>query len=88
MTANCKPLCSALWQLLAGTEDHFRHFDADASRFDLLERRVDLAEGRVEAYDVGRKHSLEDEISQLASGDAIEAELAKLKAKITPAKKD
>ena len=62
--------------------------DEAFARFDMLERRVDLAEGRVEAYDVGRKHSLEDEINQLAHGDAIDAELAKMKAKLTPAKKD
>ncbi len=62
--------------------------DEAFSRFDMLERRVDLAEGRVEAYDVGRKHSLEAEINQLAHGDAIDAELARMKAKLSPAKKD
>lgn len=60
-------------------------------RFDHLERRVDLAEGRVEAYDVGRKPTLEDEINALHHEDKLEQELAALKARVAaaaPAKKD
>jgi phage shock protein A len=52
------------------TEDAF-------SRFELLERRADFAEGRAEALGLG---SLEDEIDQLQASDAIDAELATMKA--------
>jgi phage shock protein A len=52
------------------TEDAF-------SRFELLERRADLAEGRADALGIG---SLEDEIAQLRSDQAIDAELEAMKA--------
>ena len=52
------------------TEDAF-------SRFELLERRADFAEGRAEALGIG---SLEDEIDQLKASEAIDAELANMKA--------
>lgn len=51
------------------------------ARFDILERRVDMAEGRVDAFDLGRKKSLEEEINELQSNDAIETELAALKSR-------
>jgi phage shock protein A len=47
------------------------------SRFELLERRADFAEGRAEALGIG---SLEDEIDQLKADEAIDAELAAMKA--------
>ena len=52
------------------TEDAF-------SRFELLERRADFAEGRAEALGIG---SLEDAIDQLKASEAIDAELANMKA--------
>lgn len=52
------------------------------SRFDLLERRVDYAEGRAEAAGMGAApKSLEEEIAELRSNDKVEAELAALKAR-------
>jgi phage shock protein A len=55
---------------------------ADAfSRFDELERRVDLAEGRAEALGMGSSvPSLEDEIAALQSSDKVDAELEAMKA--------
>lgn len=51
------------------------------SRFDMLERRVDMAEGRADALSIGQPpKSLEDEISELASSDKIEEQLAAMKA--------
>ena len=51
---------------------------ADAfAKFDLLERRADFAEGRCEALGIS---SLEDEIDQLNSSAAIDAELEAMKA--------
>ena len=51
------------------------------SRFDMLERRVDMAEGRADAMGIGgQPRSLEDEIAELQSSDKVDAELAALKA--------
>jgi phage shock protein A len=56
--------------------------DEAFSRFDMLERRVDWAEGRAEAAGMGAApKSLDEEIAELRSSDKVEAELAALKAK-------
>jgi phage shock protein A len=47
------------------------------SKFEVLERRADFAEGRAEALGMG---SLEDEIDQLRASEAIDAELEAMKA--------
>lgn len=53
------------------------------SRFEILERRVDMAEGRAEVYDLAPvPKSLEEEIAELRSNDAVAAELAELKARM------
>lgn len=56
---------------------------ADAfSRFDTLERRVDLAEGRADAAGMSGPKSLEEEIAELKSSEKVDAELAALKARL------
>jgi phage shock protein A len=55
------------------TEDAF-------SRFELLERRADFAEGRAEALGMTGPKSLEEEIAELRAADAVDAELEALKA--------
>lgn len=51
------------------------------ARFDMLERRVDLAEGRADAAGMGQgPKTLEEEIAELQSSDKVDAELAALKA--------
>ena len=53
------------------------------SRFDVLERRVDFAEGRAEAMGLGAApKSLEEEIAELKAADKVDAELAALKARL------
>jgi phage shock protein A len=52
------------------------------SRFELLERRVDFAEGRADAAGMGAQKSLEEEISELRSADKVDAELAAMKARV------
>jgi phage shock protein A len=47
------------------------------SKFEILERRADFAEGRAEALGIG---SLEDEIDQLKAADKVDAELEAMKA--------
>lgn len=55
------------------------------SRFALLERRADLAEGRAEALALSGPRDLEDEIAELRAADAVEAEFAAMKAAVTAA---
>ncbi len=51
------------------------------ARFDMLERRVDMAEGRADAAHLGSTPpTLEEEIAALKSNDKVDAELAALKA--------
>jgi phage shock protein A len=51
------------------------------SRFDRYERKIDGIEAQVESYEMGSK-SLADEISELASDEKVDDELAQLKAKM------
>ena len=62
-------------ELLNGnrTEDAF-------SRFDVLERRADFAEGRAEALGMSGPKSLEEEIADLQASDKVDAELEAMKA--------
>jgi phage shock protein A len=52
------------------------------SRFDVLERRVDFAEGRADAAGMGEPKTLEDQFSELRSSDKVDAELEALKARL------
>ncbi|MGP1353130.1 MAG: phage shock protein PspA [Parasphingopyxis sp.] len=51
------------------------------SRFEMLERHVDMAEGRADALALGngQPKTLEEEIDELETSDKIEAELAAMK---------
>ncbi|MEO7564998.1 MAG: phage shock protein PspA [Sphingomicrobium sp.] len=62
-------------ELLNGnrTEDAF-------SRFDVLERRADFAEGRADALGMTGPKSLEEEIADLRSSEQVDAELLAMKA--------
>ena len=51
------------------------------SRFDVLERRVDFAEGRADAMGLGgQPKTLDEEIAELQANERVEAELEALKA--------
>src|SRR3546814_236408 len=53
------------------------------SRFDVLERRVDMAEGRADALSLGApQKTLGGDSAELGSSEKVEAELGALKAKI------
>jgi len=57
--------------------------DEAFARFEILERRVDLAEGRAEAAAMGAApKSLEEEIAELRASDKVDAELAALKERV------
>ena len=55
------------------TEDAF-------SRFEILERRADFAEGRAEALGMSGPKSLEEEIADLKASERVDAELEAMKA--------
>ena len=51
------------------------------ARFDILERRVDMAEGRADSMGLGgAPRTLEEEIAELQASDKVDADLAALKA--------
>jgi phage shock protein A len=50
------------------------------SRFDVLERHADLAEGHADSLAIGGPRTLDDEIAELRSSDKVDAELEALKA--------
>jgi phage shock protein A len=62
-------------ELLNGgrTEDAF-------SKFEILERRADFAEGRADALGMTGPKSLEEEIAELQASESVDAELAAMKA--------
>ena len=57
--------------------------DEAFARFDVLERRVDLAEGRADALGMGAPpKTLEEEIAELRTSEKVDAELEALKAAV------
>ena len=57
------------------------------SRFDILERRADYAEGQADALALGAPpKTLEEEIAELRNEEAVDAELEALKAKLNSGK--
>jgi phage shock protein A len=61
--------------------------DEAFSRFDILERHADLAEGRADALALGAPpKTLEEEISELRNADKVDAELEALKARMSAGK--
>ena len=50
------------------------------SKFELLERRADFAEGRADALGMNGPKSLEEEIAELKASESVDAELAAMKA--------
>jgi phage shock protein A len=68
-------------ELLHGsrTEDAF-------ARFDILERRADLAEGYADAMGLTGPKSLEEEIAELKAAEKVDAELEELKAALAASK--
>ena len=52
------------------------------SKFEVLEKRADYAEGRADALSLGAIKSLEEEIAELRSEEKVDAELAAMKARV------
>ena len=62
------------------TEDAF-------SKFELLERRADFAEGRADALGMTGPKSLEEEIAELKAAESVDKELEAMKAALPARKK-
>ncbi len=56
--------------------------DDALARFDQVERKLDEAEGKVEAYDLGQRRTLAQEIADLEAESAIDEELSALKRRL------
>ena len=61
---------------------HENRIDDALVRFDQFERKMENIEGRVEAYDLGHKKDLRQELHGLANEESIEAALSDLKQRI------
>jgi phage shock protein A len=61
---------------------HDGRIDDAFARFENMERRLDDVEGQAEAFDLGQTKTLADEIAELEADQAIEGELAALKARV------
>jgi len=60
--------------------------DEALARYERMERKVDDLESQVEAFDLGAGESLESQFATLAAKDAVEDELAALKARLNKPK--
>lgn len=56
------------------------------ARFEMVERNLDEMEGRVESFDLGRRKSLSEEISEIEATQKVEAELEALRARVNAKK--
>jgi len=61
---------------------HETKIDDALVRFEQFERKLEDAEGRVEAYDLGQRKDLGREFASLESAESVEAELAALKRRV------
>jgi phage shock protein A len=52
------------------------------SRFEQVERALDEMEGKVEAFDLGRKQTLAEELDGIETAESVDAELQALKARL------
>lgn len=77
---------SATSQLSVRAKLYNNRIENVLNRFDLMEKRVEETESRVEASELGREKSLHEEFVDLEANEKVADELSELKAKI--AKKD
>ena len=64
---------------------HKPRVDDALMRFEKFERKIENAEGRVEAYDLGERPDLRREIRDLEGEDKVEQQLNELKARMKAA---
>ena len=71
---------SAVTRARAREVMHGRRTEDAFSKFELLEREADFAEGRAEALGMNGPKSLEEEIAELKASEKVDAELEQMKA--------
>ncbi|SFD07757.1 phage shock protein PspA [Pseudoalteromonas denitrificans] len=72
---------SALSRLKVRTHLHSNQIKDALARFELVERKVDEIEAKVESYDLGSS-SLQQQFDEIEKNDEIESELTQLKKKL------
>ncbi|UEM21507.1 phage shock protein PspA [Skermanella mucosa] len=73
---------SAASRLKVNSQIHDDRINEAFARFEQVERNLDEMEGRVEAFDLGRKRTLAEEFSDMEASSKVEQELADLKARL------
>jgi phage shock protein A len=76
---------TATSQLAARKHIHNDRIDEMLYRFESAERRIDRVESEAEARSMGHNRTLADEIAGLEDNDTVEAELEKLKSRMSSA---
>lgn len=76
---------TATSQLAARKHIHDDRIEEMLFRFENAEQRIDRVEAQGESLNIGRRHSLADEIAGLEDDDRVEDALAALKAKVNKA---
>jgi phage shock protein A len=79
---------TATSQLAARKHIHNDRIDEMLYRFESAERRIDKVESEAEARAMGHNRNLADQIAGLEDNDAVESELAKLKARMSGGNQD
>lgn len=69
-------------RLRTRTKLHDDRINDALGRFEGIEEKIDQMEGKVDAFDVGRSPSLDEQFAELEANDAIDDELEKLKARL------
>ncbi|MGP1394395.1 MAG: phage shock protein PspA [Inquilinaceae bacterium] len=69
-------------RLRVRTQLHDGRIDQALGRYEQIERKLDEMEGRVEAFDLGQRRGLAEDIAELEAETAIESELAEMKARL------
>ncbi len=73
---------AATQQLRLRRHTHDERIDDALGRFEHFEHKLENMEGRVEAYDLGKKRDLDREFDDLEGGEEVDADLAELKARM------
>lgn len=69
-------------RLRVRTQLHDGRIDQALGRYEQIERKLDEMEGKVEAFDLGQRRGLAEDIAELEAETAIEGELAEMKARL------
>lgn len=66
---------------------HDNRIEEALTRFEKMEARIDATQAEIEAYDLGRGRSLDEELGALAGNAAIDEEIERMKARLAAGRK-